>query len=161
MPEVVPIEPAAGDPSPPPSELTPAKEWILQRQHVELSDNLRAAWTAYIQFYTVFLTLSVVALGWFLNSDVKWAEGVKPFIAWVFVVQSALTAITSFGMTLSSRQVADRQRGIERELLEEPRSTVTGKQKTAIPVGLAFWAGTANGAAMILIAALWFYLRNH
>jgi len=126
-----------------------------------MSDNLRAAWTAYIQFYTVFLTLSVVALGWFLNSEVKWTKGVKPFIAWVFVVQSALTAVTSFAMTLSSRQVADRQRGIERELLEVPRTAVTGQAETAIPVALAFWAGSANGVAMILVAALWFYLRNH
>ena len=160
MTEVLPNEHTADGPSVPATGLSPAKQWILQRQHADMSDNLRAAWTAYIQFYTVFLTLSVVALGWFFNSDVKWSEGVKPFIAWVFAALSALTAITSFAMIWNSRQVADRQREIERELLDIPPAAVTGKPKTAIPVGLTSWAGGANGAAMFLLAALWFYLRN-
>jgi hypothetical protein len=64
-------------------------------------------------------------------------------------------------MTWNSRQVADRQQNIERELLEAPPAALTGKRDTAIPVGLAFWAGGANGFAMILLAALWSYLRNH
>ena len=154
-------EPGAANASTPSSGLTPAREWILQRQHADMSENLRAAWTAYIQFYSVFLTFSVVALGWFLTAGVKWSSGVKPFIAWAFVVQSGLTAITSFGIALNSRQVACRQRRIERELLQVPLGSETGKLESAIPVGLAVWSGSANGVAMVFVTALWFYLRNH
>ena len=40
------------------------QEWILKRRHEDLSLTVRTSWSLYIQFYTVFLTVSVVGLGW-------------------------------------------------------------------------------------------------
>ena len=42
-------------------------EWILKRRHEDLSLTVRTSWSLYIQFYTVFLTVSVVGLGWVLT----------------------------------------------------------------------------------------------
>src|SRR5256886_13984005 len=43
------------------------QEWILKRRHEDLGVTVRMCWDLYIKFYTVFLTFSVVGLGWVLT----------------------------------------------------------------------------------------------
>ena len=77
-------------------------EWILKRRHEDLSLTVRASWSLYIQFYTVFLTVSVVGLGWVLTrpADAAIVPRAKHVLAIVFVIQTLLTAITSGAMAL-------------------------------------------------------------
>src|SRR5207245_7934739 len=72
-------------------------EWILKRRHEDLSLTVRASWSLYIQFYTVFLTVSVVGLGWVLTrpADAPIVPSAKHVLAIVFAIQSLLTAITN------------------------------------------------------------------
>ncbi len=72
-------------------------EWILKRRHEDLSLTVRASWSLYIQFYTVFLTVSVVGLGWVLTrpADAPIVPRAKHVLAIVFVIQTLLTAIIS------------------------------------------------------------------
>ena len=46
------------------------QEWILKRRHEDLGVTVRMCWDLYIKFYTVFLTFSVVGLGWILTQRV-------------------------------------------------------------------------------------------
>ena len=83
-------------------------EWILKRRHEDLSLTVRASWSLYIQFYTVFLTVSVIGLGWMLTrpADAPMVPRAKHVIAIVFVIQTVLTAITSAVMALYTLRVA-------------------------------------------------------
>src|SRR5882762_4324119 len=44
-----------------------SQEWILKRRYEDLGVTVRMCWDLYIKFYTVFLTFSVVGLGWILT----------------------------------------------------------------------------------------------
>src|SRR5260370_21251584 len=72
-------------------------EWILKRRHEDLSLTVRASWSLYIQFYTVFLTVSVVGLGWVLTrpADAPIVPSAKHVLAIVFVLQTLFTPITT------------------------------------------------------------------
>ena len=91
-------------------------EWILKRRHEDLSLTVRASWSLYIQFYTVFLTVSVVGLGWVLTrpADAPIVPRARHVLAIVFVIQTLLTAITSGAMALYTLRVAHDQEHIEK-----------------------------------------------
>ncbi len=80
-------------------------EWILKRRHEDLSLTVRTSWSLYIQFYTVFLTVSVIGLRWVLTrpADAPIVPRAKHVIAIVLVIQTLLTAITSAAMLVASR----------------------------------------------------------
>ena len=80
-------------------------EWILKRRHEDLSLTVRTSWSLYIQFYTVFLTVSVIGLGWVLTrpADAPIVPRAKHVIAIVLVIQALLTAITRAAMLVASR----------------------------------------------------------
>src|SRR5438270_4548142 len=96
------------------------QEWILKRRHEDLSLTVRTSWSLYMQFYTVFLTVSVVGLGWVLTrpADAAIAPRAKHVIAIVFVIQTLLTAITSVAMALYTMRVACDQEHIEHCLVK-------------------------------------------
>jgi len=122
------------------------QEWILKRRHEDLSLTVRTSWSLYIQFYTVFLTVSVVGLGWVLTrpADAPIVPRAKHVIAIVFVIQTLLTAITSVAMALYTSRVAHDQ--------------ALPACGPAVPASLARFAGWFNCAAMIAMAALWLYV---
>jgi len=132
-------------------------EWILKRRHVDLSRTLRTSWTLYVQFYTVFLTVSVVGLGWVLTRDAPIAPRAKHVIAIVFVIQTLLTAITSVAMGLYTSHVAHDQEEIEKCLVQSHDAALPACGP-AVPASLARFAGWSNCAAMIAMAALWLYV---
>src|ERR1700746_511970 len=100
-------------------------EWILKRRHEDLSLTIRASWSLYIQFYTVFLTVSVVGLGWVLTrpADAQIVPRARHVIATVFMIQTLLTAITSVAMALYTMRVARDQQQIENCLVQLHAST--------------------------------------
>src|SRR5246127_577647 len=102
-------------------------EWILKRRHEDLSLTIRASWSLYIQFYTVFLTVSVVGLGWVLTrpADAPIVLRAKHVIAIVFVIQTLLTANTSGAMALYTSHVARQQEEIENCLLQSQAAVLT------------------------------------
>ena len=65
------------------------QEWILKRRHEDLGVTVRMCWDLYIKFYTVFLTFSVVGLGWVLTrpDDIPMLPRAKPAMAalWLYV----------------------------------------------------------------------------
>jgi len=134
-------------------------EWILKRRHEDLSLTVRASWSLYIQFYTVFLTVSVVGLGWVLTrpADAPIVPRAKHVLAIVFVIQTLLTAITSGAMALYTLRVAHDQEQIENCLVQS-HAAARPSCGPAIPASLAQWAGWFNCAAMIAMAALWLYV---
>ena len=136
-----------------------SQDWILKRRHEDLSLTVRTSWSLYIQFYTVFLTVSVVGLGWVLTrpADAQIDPRAKHVIAIVFVIQTLLTAITSAAMALYTMRVARDQEHIER-LLVQSRVDALPSVRPAVPASLARFAGWFNCAAMIAMAALWLYV---
>lgn len=134
-------------------------EWILKRRHEDMSLMVRTAWSLYIQFYTVFLTVSVVGLGWVLTRpvDAPIVPRAKHVIAIVFVIQTLLTAITSGAMALYTSRVARNQEEIEICLVQS-HATALPACGAAVPASLARFAGWFNCAAMIAMAALWLYV---
>jgi hypothetical protein len=134
-------------------------EWILKRRHEDLSLTVRASWSLYIQFYTVFLTVSVIGLGWVLTrpADAQIVPRAKHVIAIVFVIQTLLTAITSGAMALYTMRVEQHQERIE-NLLVQSHLDALPSVGPALPASLARWAGWFNCAAMIAMAALWLYV---
>jgi hypothetical protein len=134
-------------------------EWILKRRHKDLSRTVRTSWSLYIQFYTVFLTVSVVGMGWVLTrpADAPIVPRAKYVIAIVFVVQTLLTAITSLAMAFYTSRVARDQENIESCLLQS-HAAVLPSCGPAVPASLARFAGWFNCAAMIAMAALWIYV---
>jgi hypothetical protein len=136
-----------------------AHEWILKRRHEDLSLTVRTSWSLYIQFYTVFLTVSVVGLGWVLTrpADSPIAPSAKHVIAIVFVIQTFLTAITSGAMALYTMHVAQNQEHIEK-LLVQSNAAALPACGPAVPASLARFAGWFNCAAMLAMAALWLYV---
>jgi hypothetical protein len=95
-------------------------DWILKRRHEDLSLTVRTSWSLYIQFYTVFLTVSVVGLGWVLTrpADAPIVPRTKHVITIVFVVQTLLTAVTSVAIALYTMRVARDQEQIENCLVQ-------------------------------------------
>ena len=134
-------------------------QWILKRRHEDLSLTVRASWSLYIQFYTVFLTVSVVGLGWVLTrpADAPIVPRAKHVLAIVFVIQTLLTAITSGAMALYTLRVAHDQEDIENCLVQS-HAAARPSCGPAVPASLAQWAGWFNCAAMIAMAALWLYV---
>jgi len=134
-------------------------EWILKRRHEDLSLTLRASWSLYMQFYTVFLTVSVVGLGWVLTrpADTPIVPRAKHVIAIVFVIQTLLTAITSIAMALYTMRVAREQEQIENCLVQS-HAAAPPACGPAVPASLARFAGWFNCAAMLAMAALWLYV---
>ena len=47
------------------------QEWILKRRHEDLGVTVRMCWDLYIKFYTVFLTFSVIGLGWITDAPCR------------------------------------------------------------------------------------------
>ena len=134
-------------------------EWILKRRHEDLSLTVRTTWSLYIQFYTVFLTVSVVGLGWILTrpADAQIVPRAKHVIAIVFVIQTLLTAITSVAMALYTSHVARQQEEIENCLVQSHAAALPACGPS-VPASLARFAGWFNCAAMIAMAALWLYV---
>ena len=134
-------------------------EWILKRRHEDLSLTVRTSWSLYIQFYTVFLTVSVVGLGWMLTrpADAPIVPRAKHVIAIVFVIQTLLTAITSVAMALYTMHVARDQEHIEKLLVQSHLDPLPSCGP-GIPGSLARFAGWFNCAAMLAMAALWLYV---
>jgi hypothetical protein len=128
--------------------------WVLRRRHVELGLNLRAAWDIYIRFYTVFLTFSLAALAWTFSSERTPAIRT---VAWAFIGQTVLTAITSMLVALHSRQVLRDQTRIE-ALLLEVEGTPIPTAPPHISVPMALWAGGANCLAMTAMAVVWLFV---
>lgn len=134
------------------------QEWILKRRHEDLSLNIRMCWDLYIKFYTVFLTFSVVGLGWVLTrpADIQMVPRGKQVIAIVFVVQTLLTAITSVAIAFYTARVAHDQEHIE-SLLAESHAGVRPSLTPAVPVMLGHLGGWSNCAAMLAMTTLWLY----
>jgi hypothetical protein len=134
-------------------------DWILKRRHEDLSLTVRASWSLYVQFYTVFLTVSVVGLGWVLTrpADAPIVPRAKHVIAIVFVIQTLLTAITSVAMALYTMRVARDQEQIENCLVQS-HAAAPPACGLAVPTSLARFAGWFNFAAMLAMAALWLYV---
>ena len=134
-------------------------DWILKRRHEDLSLTVRASWSLYIQFYTVFLTVSVVGLGWVLTrpADAPIVPRAKHVIAIVFMIQTLLTAITSVAMALYTMRAARDQEQIENCLVQLHAATPAACG-LAVPASLARFAGWFNCAAMLAMAALWLYV---
>src|SRR6516162_4744011 len=134
-------------------------EWILKRRHEDLSLTVRTSWKLYLQFYTVFLTVSVVGLGWVLTrpTDNQMVPIAKHVVAIVFVIQTLLTALTSGAMALYTSRVARDQEHIE-NLLTQSHVRALPSVGPAVPTLLAQWAGWFNCVAMIAMAALWAFV---
>src|SRR5215472_1463033 len=136
-----------------------SQEWILKRRHEDLSLTVRTSWSLYIQFYTVFLTVSVVGLGWVLTrpADAPIVPRARHVIAIVFVIQTLLTAITSIAMALYTSRVARDQEEIENCLVQSHAGALP-PCGPAVPASPARFAGCFNCAAMLAMAALWLYV---
>jgi len=135
------------------------QEWILKRRHEDLGVTVRMCWDLYIKFYTVFLTFSVIGLGWMLTrpGDIAMVPRAKQVIAIVFLIQTILTAMTSGGIALYTVHVAQDQEQIE-QLLAQSHPSARPPIRPAIPALLAQWGGWSNCAAMLAMAALWLYV---
>jgi hypothetical protein len=135
------------------------QEWILKRRHEDLGVTVRMVWDLYIKFYTVFLTFSVIGLGWILTrpGDIPMVPRAKQVIAIVFVIQTLLTAITSAAIALYTVHVARDQGHIE-DLLTQSHPGTRPSIKPAVPAFLAQLGGWSNCAAMLAMAALWLYV---
>ncbi len=135
------------------------QEWILKRRHEDLGVTVRMCWDLYIKFYTVFLTFSVIRLGWVLTrpGDIQMLPRAKQVIAIVFVIQTLLTAITSAAIALYTVHVAQDQGHIE-DLLTQSHPGTRPSIKPAVPAFLAQLGGWSNRAAMLAMAALWLYV---
>lgn len=134
------------------------KKWILKRRHEDPGVTVRMCWDLYIKFYTVFLTFSVVGLGWILTraGDIQMVPRAKQVVATVFLIQTILTAVTSAGIALYTVHVHD-QDHVE-GLLTQSHPGGWPSVRPAVPALLAQWAGWSNCAATPAMAALWFYV---
>jgi len=130
-----------------------------KRRHRDLSRTVRASWTLYLQFCTVFLTVSVVRLGWVLTrpADNQMDPRAQHVVAIVFVIQTLLTAITSGAMALYTSRVARDQEHLE-NLLSQSHVFALPSVGPAVPTLLAQWADWFNCVAMIAMAGLWAYV---
>jgi hypothetical protein len=130
--------------------------WLLKSRYADLGITFRTTWDLYIKFYTVFLTFSVAALGFFLSSPAT--GGRKPYmflLILVFVVQSALVGVTSVLLASYSSKAAEDQRKIERELVDEEHHSPVPGFESIFPIVLAKWAALANATVMLGMVAIW------
>lgn len=78
-------------------------DWLLKKHCEETYTNLREVWKLYIQFYTAFLTLNVLGLGYAqgITSGKKWP------IAMAFIMQNVVSAGTAISVALYSKRVIE------------------------------------------------------
>jgi hypothetical protein len=133
-----------------------AELWLLKKRHEDLTKIFINAWTLYIQFYTVFLTFNVGAMGWILSHNN--ATRVNKVVAVVFSIQCLLSAGTSIAMASYSRRLDRDHFRVESAILGLLPSRSELNQTSAIPVKLAMWGGWANALGMLAMIIAWLYV---
>src|SRR6267378_5339783 len=134
------------------------QEWILKRRHEDLGVTVRMCWDLYIKFYTVFLTFSVVGLGWILTrpGDAQHSPRETGYCRRLFDPDDP-----DGGNKRRNRaytvHVAPDQEHIE-DLLTQSDAGGRPSITPAVPALLAQWGGWCNWAAMLAMAVLWFYV---
>jgi hypothetical protein len=130
--------------------------WLLKRRHEDTSTMFRTSWDIYIKFYTVFLTFSMAAMGLVLTRTPP--KNVAHILAEVFIGESLLCAISSAFMAVYTRWVARDLRRLEKALLGSAPAPGVIAETSAIPSGLASWAGWANAVGMVGLGCAWAYI---
>jgi hypothetical protein len=147
-------------PLPVPSTTPPLEapeSWLAKKTYDELSLQFRTVWDIYIKWYTVFLSVNVLALGavvQYVHQENRW------IIVLSFVIQNVLglgtaVMIARFSAATASRietvircivspEIVD---GVPRELRDSP-----------IPGKLGAWSGYANAIGNAALIAGWIAL---
>lgn len=147
----------------------PPETWLLKHRLEELGTTFRTGWDIYIKFYTVFITFDLTAMA-FVGS-LRWSttgpasvlslpRSGTPIhvLSIVFIGQSLLTAMTSFGMSLYTRHAKRDYDALECALLGSAGRSAVLIETKPLPTGLAQWSGVANAVAMLGIIVAWVYV---
>lgn len=115
----------------------------LQRDHDSvklLNEQCLRAWDIYIKFFSVFLTVNIIALGVVIEK-VDSTSG-RLMISIVFAGENLLALVTGVAMTRYTARVAD----------EVVRG---GRAPLALFGRLGRWGGIANSVGHVLLFAAW------
>ncbi len=132
--------------------------WLLQRRYDDISTNFRNLWDLYVKFYTVFLTVNIVALAWF--SDKRVVGYARWLVAGAFILQCLFTAVTSAKVALHSARIPGQLSAVASEL--QRLAAANGEQldpatctQTSLPLDFSRYGGWVNCVAISVVAVVW------
>lgn len=107
----------------------------------ELNDQLLRAWSIYIKFFTVFLTVNIAAFGLILpNSDPM--SAVRLIVGITFVIQNAIAVVTGIEMANYTRCACESLSALDAAPLSR-----FGR--------LGYWGGMGNALGNGIIGLTW------
>ena len=129
-------------------------DWLGKKLLDETSLSYRTVWSLYLQFYTVFLTFSIVALGLTLehvSRNNRWP------IAFALIIQNLLSAATAGCIARFSGISARRYEELCKIYIEaDPEhKKLAGVGLSPLPGWLGTFGGYANLVSHVLLIACW------
>lgn len=130
------------------------QDWAYELYLKELCQTFRATWEAYLKFYTVFLTVNMVAVG--VVMEVRDAETTLAVIVIIFLIQNLVSLGTALGIVWYSRNVSREVR--QHFYAIAPSLAVKASVNSPLPGPLTIWGGTANAIGQLALIGAWLYL---
>ena len=133
-------------------------DWLRKKQFDEVSLQFRTAWGYYLNFYTVFTTVNITALGitiQYVHLNNRW-----PIVV-VFLLQNLNSCITATRLAQYSKVCESRMQSICLDIADlhlqqtgtpPPIKAIT---QSSIPGQLGYWGGIANAMGHILFIICW------
>ena len=138
------------------------------RADIEDTDNyFRFTWSAYLSWYTVFITLNLTAIAFV---EKVMSPHTLKVVALVFLGFNLLGIVTSYLIGQYTKSVATSRRKAREDLVsahfhDRPADEITSRLVSGsgpvVPISLAHWSAWANLSALVLFGIVWFYLLLH
>ena len=142
------------DPASPNESPNSGEEWFAKLMIEKIHESYRAVWELYIKFDTVFITANFIAFAAYdpINNGA--------FLAWAFVLQNLVTAITSFCLAIYSHRTSKRYSEACNTIVQmfPINKPLNGIAECPIPGWLGVYSGAANVIAHLVLATFWFAL---
>lgn len=117
---------------------------------------LRFCWEQYMKFYTVFLTVNIVAVGLVVEHVDSRMDRLP--IAAVFIVHNIIAAITPLKLRSMSNFARKELSNAVTSGNPESEMAVFVRNLEVLPARFAGWAGIANSISQFGFALLWIIL---
>ncbi len=128
--------------------------WLTKSLLDQEFASYKTVWDLYLKFYTVFLTVNLVALAAVVE-HVKTEE--RNIIVLAFVIQNLFSTGTAIIIAIFSRKTAKRYNDICIHLVKDNNcpDVILESAKSSVPGWVGYWGGIANAASHIALSACW------
>ena len=135
------------------------EEWFVKSLMDGAFDGYRVVWELYLKFYTVFLTVNLVALGvtvQHIQVEARWP------IVWAFILQNVVSLGTAVAVGMFSLSTTKRHDALLKQVIESSPENKKFESLAGCPVPgqLGGFCALANVASHVLLMVVWFAIMD-